>query len=170
MGADHSCCVIRDASIFTTENSTRHCLLLSHQHVGHIHSKMSTAGFSSFFGSFSQRQRYFDTDTLTCNQMFKMTIYHFLSLYPMIFEYWARICRRYRSVGPILADTDILNPRTLMAALFSLAFLNPSFILKQGCHTYGLGGSESACQMFQSGPSGQLWKMWWNVMKGICLD
>lgn len=61
MGADHSCCVIRDASIFTTENSTRHCLLLSHQHVGHIHSKMSTAGFSSFFGSFSQRQRYFDT-------------------------------------------------------------------------------------------------------------
>lgn len=47
-----------------------------------------------------------------------------------------------------MADTDILNPRILMheareadhPQLFSLALLNPSFILKQGCHTYGLGG------------------------------
>lgn len=173
MGTDHSCCVIRDASIFTTENSTRHCLLLSHQHVGHIHSKMSTAGFSSFFGSFSQRQRYFDTPI----RWHATKCLSFLSLYPMIFEYWARICRRYQSVRPILADTDILNPRILMhearkadnphgCTVFS-GFFEPFLYPKTGV-SYIWPGEGGGGGVRISLPNAPIWPQWTaleNVMK-----
>lgn len=112
------------------------------------------------------------TDTLTCNQMFKMTIYHFLSLYPMIFEYWARICRRYQSVGPILADTDILNPRILMhearkadnphgCTVFS-GFFEPFLYPKTGVSYIWPGGVRISL------PNAPIWPQWTaleNVMK-----
>lgn len=112
------------------------------------------------------------THTLTCNQMFKMTIYNFLSLYPMIFEYWARICRTYQSVGPILADTDILNPRILMhearkadnphgCTVFS-GFFEPFLYPKTGVSYIWPGGVRISL------PNAPIWPQWTaleNVMK-----
>lgn len=99
-------------------------------------------------------------------------VFHFSSLYPMIFEYWARICRRYQSVGPILADTDILNPRILMhearkadnphgCTVFS-GFFEPFLYPKTGVSYIWPGGVRISL------PNAPIWPQWTaleNVMK-----